>query len=49
LSTAIDARADAIVTGDADLRADDELRSAMEQYGVALWGINSLLERIGEE
>jgi putative PIN family toxin of toxin-antitoxin system len=47
LATAIDGRADAIVSGDADLRADDELRTAMGQYGVALWGIDSLLERIG--
>jgi putative PIN family toxin of toxin-antitoxin system len=46
LAAAIDGRADAIVTGDADLRADDELRSAMEQYGVALWGVNTLLERL---
>jgi putative PIN family toxin of toxin-antitoxin system len=46
LATAIDGHADAIVTGDADLRADDELRAAMEQYGVALWGVNTLLGRI---
>ncbi|MFC2031491.1 putative toxin-antitoxin system toxin component, PIN family [Chloroflexota bacterium] len=49
LATAIDGRADAIVTGDADLRADDRLRSAMEQYGVALWGVNGLLERIAAD
>ena len=47
LSTAIDGNADAIVTGDADLRADDELRTAMERHGVALWGMDRLLERIG--
>jgi len=46
LAAAIDGQADAIVTGDADLRADDELRSAMEQYGVALWGVDRLLERL---
>jgi putative PIN family toxin of toxin-antitoxin system len=46
LATAIDGHADAIVTGDADLRADDDLRSAMDQYGVALWGIKSLLESL---
>ena len=46
LSTAIDGRVDAIVTGDHDLRADDNLRTAMEQYGVALWGIDRLLERL---
>jgi putative PIN family toxin of toxin-antitoxin system len=47
LATAIDGHADAIISGDADLRADDELRTAMGQYGVALWGVNGLLERIG--
>jgi putative PIN family toxin of toxin-antitoxin system len=47
LATAIDGRAEAIVTGDADLRADDDLRSAMAQRGVALWGMETLLERIG--
>jgi hypothetical protein len=46
LATAIDGRADAIVTGDADLRADDELRSARRMQGVALWGVNTLLETI---
>jgi len=46
LAAAIDGRADAIVTGDADLRADDELRDQMQRYGVALWGIDSLLEQI---
>jgi uncharacterized protein len=46
LATAMDGRADAIVTGDADLRADDELRSAMENYSVALWGVDTLLERL---
>ncbi|MBN1400737.1 MAG: putative toxin-antitoxin system toxin component, PIN family, partial [Anaerolineae bacterium] len=48
LATAIDGGAEAIVTGDADLRADDELRSAMAQYGVALWGVDSLFERLGD-
>jgi len=47
LATAIDGRADAVITSDADLRADDELRAAMEQYGVALWGVDGVLERIG--
>jgi putative PIN family toxin of toxin-antitoxin system len=49
LAAAIAGQADAIVTGDADLRADDELRAQMEQYGVALWGVDSLLERIREQ
>lgn len=43
LATAIDGRASAIVTGDHDLRADDTLRLAMAEYGVELWGIESLL------
>lgn len=46
LSTAIDGRADAIVSGDADLRDDDQLRTEMERYGVKLWGIDSLLSNI---
>jgi len=45
LATAIDGHADAIITGDDDLRADEELRIAMKQYGVELWGVDSLLER----
>ena len=49
LATAIDGGAEAIVTGDADLRADDELRSAMAHYGVALWGVDTLFERIGSK
>jgi putative PIN family toxin of toxin-antitoxin system len=46
LAAAIDGQVDAIVTGDADLRADDELRTIMEQHGVALWGVDTLLEHI---
>jgi uncharacterized protein len=46
LATAIDGEADAIVTGDADLRADDDLRSAMAGYGVELWGIDTFFERL---
>lgn len=44
LATAIDGQATAIVTGDDDLRADDELRNAMIGYGVQLWGVQSLLD-----
>lgn len=47
LATAIDGLADAIVTGDADLRADDELRATMAGYGVEIWGIDTFLTRIG--
>lgn len=46
LATAIDGQADAIVSGDADLRADDVLRDAMTEYGIQLWGIDTLLERL---
>ncbi len=46
LATAIDGRASAIVTGDDDLRADDELRNAMAKYGVQLLGVQSLLDAL---
>jgi uncharacterized protein len=46
LATAIDGAADAIVSGDNDLRADNELREAMRAYGVELWGIQSLLDNL---
>jgi putative PIN family toxin of toxin-antitoxin system len=46
LSTAIDGHADLIVSGDDDLRADDELRVAMAEYGVQLLGVNGLLHVI---
>mgnify|MGYP001815902509 CR=1 FL=1 len=49
LATALDGAADAIVTGDADLRADDELCGAMGQLGVSLWGIDRLIEHLGIE
>lgn len=38
--------ADAIVTGDDDLRADDDLRMAMADYDVQLWGVQSLLDAL---
>jgi putative PIN family toxin of toxin-antitoxin system len=43
LATAIDGQADAIVSGDADLRGDDKLRAEMAEYGVELWGVETLL------
>jgi putative PIN family toxin of toxin-antitoxin system len=46
LAAAINGHADAIVSGDADLRADKELRRAMAQYGVTLWGVDTLLEKL---
>jgi len=45
LATAMDGQVDAIVTADADLRADDELIAAMAQHGVAVWGVERLLEK----
>jgi uncharacterized protein len=44
LATAIDGNAAVIVSGDDDLRADSELRTAMEIYGIRLLGVNSFLE-----
>ncbi len=49
LATAIDGNVEAIVTGDADLRADGQLRAEMAEFGVALWGIETLLTQIGDE
>ena len=46
LATAIDGRADAIVSGDDDLRADDRLREEMAGYGVELWGVEGLLSNL---
>lgn len=46
LATAIDGHADAIVTGDDDLRADDGLRQEMLTLGVQLWGMRSLLDAL---
>jgi putative PIN family toxin of toxin-antitoxin system len=48
LATAIDGQADAILTGDADLRADDQLRVEMAGYGVQLWGIETLLTKLAQ-
>jgi putative PIN family toxin of toxin-antitoxin system len=48
LATAIDGRATAIVSGDADLRSDEELRSAMLPHGVEIWGVATLLARLEE-
>lgn len=46
LATAIDGQADTIITGDDDLRADDELRRAMADYGVELWGVQTLVDTL---
>jgi uncharacterized protein len=49
LATAIDGKAEIIVSGDDDLRADAELRVAMETYGVQLLGVNSFLEYLDSQ
>jgi len=49
LATAIDGKADVIVSGDDDLRADDVLRVVMESHGIRLLGVNSFLECLDEE
>jgi len=48
LATAIDGKAEIIVSGDDDLRADDRLRAAMETYRIQLLGVNSFLEYLDE-
>lgn len=49
LATAIDGKADIIVSGDDDLRADDLLRAVMASQGIQLLGVNSFLSRLAEE
>lgn len=49
LATAISGRADAIVSGDGDLRADDDLRERMLEHGVKIWGVTTLLAELGAE
>lgn len=46
LATAIDGKADIIVSGDDDLRADDGLRATMAARGIQLLGVNSFLSRL---
>ncbi|HEY3289464.1 MAG TPA: putative toxin-antitoxin system toxin component, PIN family, partial [Anaerolineae bacterium] len=46
LATAIDGKANAIVSGDADLRADDTLRQDMARYSVQLWGVDRLFQEL---
>jgi putative PIN family toxin of toxin-antitoxin system len=49
LATAISGQADAIVSGDGDLRADDDLRQQMLEHGVKIWGVSALLSALREE
>jgi len=44
LATEIDGEAGVIVSGDDDLRADDELRAIMATYGIQFLGVHSFLE-----
>ena len=46
LAAAIDGLANAIATGDADLRADEGSRAEMAKYGIEIWGVNTLLARV---
>jgi uncharacterized protein len=48
LATAIDGEAEIIVSGDDDLRADDELRAAMAACGIQLLGVQSFLSYLNE-
>jgi uncharacterized protein len=48
LATAIDGQASVIVSGDDDLRADDELRIAMSTYGIQMLGALSFLAYLDE-
>lgn len=49
LATAIDGKAEVIVSGDDDLRADELLRAAMDAKGIRLLGINSFLTFLAQE
>ena len=49
LATAIDGKADVIVSGDNDLRADDVLRTEMESRSIRLLGVNSFLSRLASK
>ena len=48
LAAAISGHADAIVSGDGDLRADDSVRQQMLEYGVKIWGVETLLAKLRE-
>ena len=48
LATAIDGKANIIISGDDDLRADEVLRAAMTARGIQLLGVNSFLSLLTE-
>jgi uncharacterized protein len=49
LATALSGDADAIVSGDGDLRADDDLRQQMLERGVQIWGVTALLAELDKD
>lgn len=49
LATAIDGKADLVVSGDDDLRADEALRAAMAARKIQLLGVNSFLSQLAVE
>ena len=49
LATALSGQADAIVSGDGDLRADDDLRRQMLERGVQIWGVHALLHERNQD
>ncbi|MDX2098930.1 MAG: hypothetical protein SFW36_14230 [Leptolyngbyaceae cyanobacterium bins.59] len=49
LATAIDGKAKIIVSGDSNLRADNELRAGIETYDIQLLGVDSFLKLLDEE
>lgn len=49
LAAALSGHADAIVSGDGDLRADDGLRQQMLELGVKIWGVSALLAALSAE
>ena len=49
LATALSGDADAIVSGDGDLRADDDLRQQMLERGVQIWGVTALLAELAKD
>jgi putative PIN family toxin of toxin-antitoxin system len=49
LATALSGKANAIVSGDGDLRADDNLRQQMLDLGVQIWGVTALLAELHKD
>ena len=48
LATALSGQADAIVSGDGDLRSDEDLREQMLSRGIEIWGVTALLAKLRE-